>query len=40
LRSRISRAASPGFEMWARLKAGFASTGGLLTGLLLRRLLK
>jgi hypothetical protein len=40
LRARIAFTASPGFEMWARLKAGLASTGGLLGVLLLRRPLK
>jgi hypothetical protein len=40
LRARIAFTASPGFEMWARLKAGLASTSGLLGVLLLRRPLK
>jgi hypothetical protein len=29
LRSRISRIASPGFEMWERSNVGFASAAGL-----------
>jgi hypothetical protein len=40
LRSRINRAASPGFEMWARLNAGLASVAGLFPVLPLKRLLK
>ena len=38
LRARIAFTASPGLEMWARLKAGLASTCGLVAALLLLRL--
>jgi hypothetical protein len=35
-RARIAFTASPGFEMFARLKAGLASTGGFVAALLPR----
>lgn len=40
LRSNIKRAASPGFDMWARLKTGLASTAGLFAVVPLCRPLK